>query len=82
MRANFLFEKRVLSELALFVCSFYTRHFLSLEEPGLSFNMDETDSIVFRRSVYLFNVPFTYSVSEQTLLTKLLTVCNTKLLHT
>ena len=44
--------------------------------------MDETDSIVFRRSVYLFNVPFTYSVSEQTLLTKLLTVCNTKLLHT
>ena len=44
--------------------------------------MDETDSIVFRRSVYLSNVPFTYSVSEQTLLTKLLTVCNTKLLHT
>ena len=56
MRANFLFEKGVLSKLALFVCSFYTRHFLSLEEPGLS--------IWTRQIVLSLDVRFIYLMSR------------------
>ena len=52
--------------------------------------MDETDSIFFRRSVYLFippqivfslDVQFIYSFHQQIQLTKLLYTCITKLLR-
>ena len=50
--------------LILFVCSLYKRHFF-FASRAKTFNMDETDSIVFRRSVYLFILP-TNAISQIT----------------
>ena len=44
-----------LFNLILFVCYFYARRFFLLAEPGLL--IDQTDSMVFRCSVYLFTLP-------------------------
>ena len=40
----------------LFFCSFYARHFF-FASRARTFNMNKTDSIVFRCSVYLFILP-------------------------
>ena len=49
----FFFGKRVLFKLS-FVCLFFLYKTLFFASGARTLNMDETDNIVFRRSVYLF----------------------------
>ena len=48
-----LLERGFLFKFIFFVCSFYTRHFF-FASGSRTFNMDETNSTIFRGSIYLF----------------------------
>ena len=60
----FFLEREFLFKLILFVCSFYTRHFF-FASLARTFNIDETDSIVFRRPISVF-IPPTNTMNQIT----------------
>ena len=60
----FFLKREFLFKLILFVCSFYTRHFF-FASLARTFNIDETDSIVFRRPISVF-IPPTNTINQIT----------------